>query len=193
MEEFPEDMKLGDIFTGVLGRNSHLDRRAFYAEETRSVGLDSYVKTTMGWQDLPCLDFDELSPGKRYRFEIITQREDGELVCRALSHVSCEGLNYERLDSKKIRDIPDYEDSLGSKLIIVPSTSVSREKGRTPKLLFYDLVYEFCYDKGVRGHVFVNQDLEVNELRGRRVLVKVNRIKKREDKIEVFSELLLSS
>ena len=76
LQQFPEEIALGNIFNGKLRvyRN-----RYFYVQELQDESYDSNVKTMMGWQDLPCLSFDDLIDKRRYRFEIVYQNQKNSL------------------------------------------------------------------------------------------------------------------
>ena len=189
-DEFPEDLGYGDLFNGTLiaGRDSK-GGRLFRVKELSNRRIENMIKTIMGWRDLSCLSFDYLlldNSNRRYRCEIVSS-EKQRLVCRALEPTRKNSLGYQVIQDAEIRHIPEYD--VGDEVVVVPSKHEWKDKSEQPFLLFYDPLFEH-YNERMIGRVYVNQDILVKDLVGRRILARVNKKSQVNGELRVNSEFL---
>lgn len=181
-EKFPGEVSLGDTFNGTIDWGDSLPRVRELSNLTPNL-----VRTVLGWNDEPCLSYNEIfyiGESHRYRIELVSQRDD-ILICRALRPVTDECMRYRSFDERSMRTIPDY--NVSEKVVIIPGdVEDSRKESENPILIFYDPVYDWINKHVFKGLLFVNQKMKVKSLLGEKVLARVNKRGER----RVFAEFL---
>jgi len=170
--EIMKRANVGDLFNSQARKVGDIFEIPYIEEMT---GLRFKVCAGMGMRDLCCLNHHELIDGMRYRFEIVDlNKERRTAFCRALKATHREDLDFYQAEQEELRKTNEY--IRGRDYTLIPAKSQANTD--FPFLLVYDSHYP-----NVTGIINFRSPQRVGLHVGRRVLARLTKITKREERI----------